>query len=438
MPKVFRLALREYVAAVRTKAFLLGLVLGPVFMCGSFFAMVLTKDQVDTTDKRVAVVDRSGALAQSLLDAAQARNEKEVADKTTGKKLKPAYLLEVVPPNAADPQGQRLALSDRVRRKELHAFLEIGAEVLQPRKDSPRQRVEYYAKSPALDDVRRWIEGPLNDQLRQRRLREAGIDPAAVGHLLERVSVDGLGLIAQDAKTGEISKARRGNAAEALGPAIVLQLLLFILFMIGAAPLLQSVMEEKTQRIAELLLGSVTPFELMLGKLLGGVAVSLTGAAVYLLAPVLVLTSLALAKFIPYHILPWFLAYMLTAMFMYGAIFAALGSACVEPKDAQALQFPAMLPMMIPMFLLGPVLKEPNSAMAIWLSLFPPFTPMLMLLRQSLPEGVPAWQPWVGLAGVLVCTVLSVWASGRIFRVGILMQGKVPRLTELGRWAIRG
>ncbi len=438
MHKVFRLALREYVAAVRTKAFLLGLVLAPQLMSGGFLGMMLTKDQVDTTDKRVAVVDRSGALAQSLVDAAQARNDKEVHDKATGKKLKPAYLIEVVPPNETNVESQRLALSDRVRRKELHSFLEIGANVLHPPKDSPRSRVEYYAKSPALDDMRRWIEGPLNDQLRQQRLREAGIAPAAIGPLLERVSVDGLGLTAQDAKTGEISKARRGNVAEALGPAIVLQLLLFILFMMGAAPLLQSVMEEKTQRIAELLLGSATPFELMLGKLLGGVAVSLTGAAVYLLAPVLVLTSLALTRFIPYHILPWFFAYMLAAMFMYGAIFAALGSACVEPKDAQALQLPARMPMMIPMFLLGPVLKEPNSAMAIWLSLVPPFTPMLMLLRQSLPEGVPAWQPWVGLAGVLACTVLSVWASGRGFRVGILMQGKVPKLTELARWAIRG
>lgn len=117
---------------------------------------------------------------------------------------------------------------------------------------------------------------------------------------------------------------------------------------------------------------------------------------------------------------------------------AALGSACNDAKDAQNLTFPAMLPIMIPMFLLMPILQEPSSSFATGLSLFPPFTPMLMLLRICTPMGVPAWQPWVGLSGVLLFTLLSVWAGGRIFRVGILMQGKPPKISHILRWAIRG
>ena len=92
----------------------------------------------------------------------------------------------------------------------------------------------------------------------------------------------------------------------------------------------------------------------------------------------------------------------------------------------------------IPMFVMMPVLKEPQSAFATWMSLLPPFTPFLMLLRQSTPTGVPVWQPWVGLLGVLSFTMLYVWAGGRIFRIAILMQGTPPKLTNIIRWALRG
>src|SRR5262249_25137076 len=161
-----------------------------------------------------------------------------------------------------------------------------------------------------------------------------------------------------------------------------------------------------------------------------GVAVSFTGSVVYLLGAIITLTSMALTSLIPFHVLPWFFAYLFTAVFLFGAIFAAVGSACNDPKDAQMLQLPAMLPLLLPMFLLGPLLKDPHSSMATILSLIPPISPSLMLLRMSTPAGVPAWQAWVGLIGVTLCSTLTVWLGGRIFRVGILMQGKTPKLSE--------
>ena len=90
------------------------------------------------------------------------------------------------------------------------------------------------------------------------------------------------------------------------------------------------------------------------------------------------------------------------------------------------------------MFVYFFVVKEPLSRFATWMSLFPTFTPFLMLLRQTTPAGIPAWQPCVGLLGVLLFTILFVWAGGRIFRVGILMQGQPPKLANILRWAIRG
>jgi len=438
MHKILRLAKREYLAAVRTKGFIIGILLAPVLMGGSGIGMALLKDRVDTTDKRVALVDRSGIIAEVLVEAANARNAREVYDETSGKKVKPAYLFEVVEPDTEDPAAQRLALSDRVRDGRLHAFVEIGADIVHPSDDLEASRIAYHAKNAVMDDLRRWIAWPINNHLRKARLADAGIGESDVRDLFHWVSVEGLGLISVDVETGRVKDAQRSSEGEAVGVPIVLLMLMFLMVMMGAVPLLQSVMEEKSQRIAEVLLGSIRPFQFMVGKVLGGIGVSLTGSSVYVIGGSLVLTRMGLAEYIPYRLLPWFFGYMVLAIVMLGAMLAALGSACNDAKDAQSLTMPAMLPMMVPMFVLMPVLKEPLSSFATGLSLFPLFTPTLMLLRLSTPTGVPAWQPWAGLVGVLAFTVLSVWAGGRIFRVGILMQGTPPKLTRILRWALRG
>jgi ABC-2 type transport system permease protein len=217
-----------------------------------------------------------------------------------------------------------------------------------------------------------------------------------------------------------------------------MQMLMFMMIMMGAVPLLSSVMEEKSQRIAEVLLGSIKPFEFMMGKVLGGVGVSLTAAAVYMVGGSLSIGRMGLGDMIPFSVLPWFFAYMVLAIFMIGAMMSAFGSTCNDPRDAQSISMPAMFPIIIPMFVMVPLIQAPLSGLAMGLSLFPLFTPMLMVLRLSTPVSIPAWQPWAGAAGVLLAAVLSVWAGSRIFRVGILMQGKPPSLRDIARWAFRG
>ena len=438
MRKILRLAQRDYVAAVQTRGFLIGLILMPVLMGGSLIAMALLRNQVDTTDKRVVLIDRSGVVTQRVLEAAKTRNSNEVYQAKTGKKIHPAYLFETVVADDKDPTGQQLALSERIRKGELHAFVEVGSNVLHPTKDAEASHVLYHAKNAPLDDLRRWLADPINDQLRRNRLLDAGVAQDKVKDLFSWVDVEGMGLVERDAKTGKVAKAEHKNELQALGVPFMLQMILFMLFLMGTTPLLTAVMEEKAQRIAEVLLGSVTPFQFMMGKLVGGVAVALTASGVYIGGGVISLSSMAMADLIPYSTLPWLFAFLTVGMVMYGAIFAALGSACNDAKDAASLQMPGMLPLMIPMFMLGNVLREPNSPMITALSLFPPFTPSLMVLRQAMPGGVPAWQLWVGLIGTTLCAVFAVWAGGRIFRVGILLQGKRPSLAGVLRWAFRG
>jgi ABC-2 type transport system permease protein len=119
-------------------------------------------------------------------------------------------------------------------------------------------------------------------------------------------------------------------------------------------------------------------------------------------------------------------------------VFSAIGSSVSEVKDAQNLMMPVMLVVVLPLMLIIPIIKAPNGALATGVSLFPPATPMMMVTRMAVPPGIPIWQPIVGIVGVLVFTVLCVFAAGRIFRVGILMQGKPPKLAEMVRWAVTG
>ncbi len=438
MTKTLKIAKREYKAAVRTKGFIIGLLLFPVLMGGSFIAMAVLRGQVDTTDKVVAVIDHSGFIADAVIRAAEQRNAGEVLDEGTGKKVKPAYLFEVVDPAGQDPAELRLDLSGQIRRGRYHAFLEIPGDIVHPTDGGKTPSVSYHAENAALDDLRGWLGNPINNAVRRQRLLDAGIDPDSMKGLFQWAQVEGMGLLTRDSATGEVKDAVRSSEIQAIAAPMAIAFLMFMMVMMGAVPLLQTVMEEKTQRIAEVVLGSASPFEFMFGKVLGGVGVSLTAAAVYIFGSLFVIGQMGGMGYVPLRVIPWFFAFLLLAIVMQGALLAAVGSACNDAKDAQNLTFPAMLPIMIPMFVMFPVLKEPMSAFATGMSFIPPFTPMLMLLRLSTPGGIPAWQPWVGLVGVLLCTILAVWAGGRIFRVGILMQGQPPKIGRILHWAIKG
>ena len=438
MHKVWKVAVRDYIAAVKTKGFIIGLAVVPVVMSGSVIAMILLGDQVDTTDKKIAVLDHTGFVAAAVIEAAEERNASAVYEEKTGNKGKPVYLIQTVEIDSLNLNQQKLELSDQVRADELHGFVEIFQEALHPSQNWDDTHIAYYAKNAALDDIRRWLIGPINVKLRSERLKQLGVQDIDQDELFAWLSVEGRNLIEKDAETGHVQDSQKSEEWHAIVVPIIMLMLMFILILMGASPLLNAVMEEKLQRIAEVLLGSIQPFQLMLGKLLGGTMVTLTGAGVYILAAIFATMQLGIYDIIPVYIIPWFFVYLILAIFMLGSIFAALGSTASDVKDAQSMTFPAMIPVLIPMFILTPVLKEPLSDFSTWMSLVPLFTPMLMMVRMGTPQGIPMWQPWVGLVGVILFTILSVWASGRIFRVGILIQGSTPKLSKMIKWIFKG
>jgi ABC-2 type transport system permease protein len=239
-----------------------------------------------------------------------------------------------------------------------------------------------------------------------------------------------------------------------MGAGFVGAFLLYMVLIIYGSMVLRAVLEEKTGRIVEIIISSVRPWELMLGKVLGVGAVGLFQLVIWAAAGSLILTMGVpyLLAFLPIEaellaqvrdVLPgvgvvaFFVVCFLLGYFLYASLFAAVGAMCSTEEEAQQLQFPVVMLVVFPIVLLMPTLENPDASWAQAASLFPFFAPILMFARVA-ASAAAMWE--VGLSVVLMVGALWVtaWVAGRIYRVGILMQGKRPTVPELWRWIRQG
>ncbi len=498
MRKVLAIARREYEAAVRTKAFIITLVVMPIMMIGSVVVQLLLEDQVDVTDRRVAIIDYTGQLYGVLADEAEQRNSGGIYGKVDApekpelpglpealgnlvtfnaqreelgfrgpmtlpqrdrllgacrneddrnritelyeksqKQVLPRYLLETVEAGNSSPDELRIGLKQRVENGELFAFVEIAEDVIEGGPEATDPPIVYYTARTTYRDLRNWMARPINDVIRQTRMADADLDAEQVAWVTQYTHPRIRHVRSLDATGAHIAGKETNEAADLLMPAS-LMMLLFMVIMVGASPLVHSVLEEKMQRISEVLVASIAPFQLMLGKLVGVVGVSLTITGVYLVGGYLTARHFELHEYLTPVVLSWFIVYQALAIVMFGSLFIAIGAACSDVKESQSSLMPVMLLVCLPLFCWINVAKEPTSAFATGMSLFPPATPMLMVLRMSAAPEIAIWQPLLGVVLVLLTTLLCVWAAGRIFRVGILMQGKGAKFGEMLRWVVRG
>ncbi len=449
MRKIWTIAAREYKAAVRSKAFVVTLVLMPVLMAGSFGVQMLFKKLEDTKEKHYAVIDRTGGkLAEDLQTAAERHNQHDVIDPETQKQIASKFVLEIVPPDDETPESlarQRFELSKRVENDEIEGILEIGPKVFEgcaglpkpPEKVDDACAIRFQAKKPTQRAFMHWAEQQLNAAIRAKRFRDEKIDASKIARLQQQAPLKYKALTKLTAD-GRYEDATEGaQVANFLLPAALITLM-FMIIMVGATPAMQGIVEEKSQRIAEVLLGSVSPFQLMAGKLVGLIGVSMTMATVYLVGGYAVADRYGVAEMLSPALLAWFLVFMVLALLIFGSLFIAVGAAAGDIKDTQTLLMPIMLFACLPFFALGPIIEDPNGRVAVICSYFPFATPMLLVARQSVPPGVPIAQMVTGIVLVLITTLFCVWAAGRIFRIGILMQGKGPKMTDLVRWVMKG
>ena len=428
MRRVLTIARSEFQTAVRSRGFLVGIMLMPLLFGGAVVLQRIVERQSNSAMRRVGIVDETGQLFAPLAAATEAwnRGKRDIGPNVPDG---PQFAVERIPPGP-DRQALRLALSERVRRQELFAFVELPAGLLGT---SGSVRIRYYSAAPAFRELPDWLQRAILKEVVSRRFIQANVSPIVVASLLKPVGTDEFGLAARGTD-GHVREALELDRVRTIGIPVAFMFVLFLVVVMTTPQLMNSVLEEKMSRISEVLLGSVRPFELMLGKLLASTAVSAVMTVVYLTGGGWAANRWGYLDVLDPWMVAWFVVFLLLSVLMYGSFFIAIGAACSDLKDAQNLMGPAMVILMVPALTWTLVTRAPQSAFAVGVSLFPPATPFLMLLRLALPERPPAWQVVLGMLLTLAATMAVVWAAGRIVRTGLLMQGKGVSLGEMWRW----
>lgn len=428
MSRIAIVAASEFLTLVRTKAFLIGVMLMPVFMGGAIVFQRFTEKRLDTTSREVAVIDHTNAIFPVLQAATDAWNARAVD--TDGVQRAPKFVMRRADPAAGE--AGRLALSEQVRDGQLFAFVEIPGTVLDAEANPPA-KVQYHTNHPSYETLPRFINAAVGRAVLAIRFRAAALDPKLIDRLTRAPELETLGLLEKDAG-GHVKPAVEIDRLRAIAVPAAFMALMFMVVMSSSPQLLNSVMEEKMSRISEVLISSITPFQLMMGKLVGSAGVSMLLAAIYLTGAYRVAAYYGYADALTPAMIGWFILYLLCAVLLFGSIFISIGAACTDFKDAQSMMTPAMLLVMMPVFTWTAVLRAPDSALSVGLSLFPPATPFLMLLRMALRPAPPVWQVLLSVVLVGLTVVVAVWAAGKIFRTGILMHGKSASVGEMIRW----
>jgi ABC-2 type transport system permease protein len=310
--------------------------------------------------------------------------------------------------------------------------VEIPAGALDANLDPPAQ-ISYHSNHPSHEILPRFLDAAVGRAILAIRFQAAALDPVAVDRLVRTPGLATLGLFERDASGGMTAAPEVDQLRVVAVPAVFMGLM-FVIVLSSAPQLLNSVMEEKMSRISEVLISSITPFQLMMGKLLGSTAVSLLLAIIYVGGAYRLAVYWGYADAVTLPMVTWFALFLVGAVLLFGAVFISIGAACTDLKDAQTMMTPAMLLIMLPVFTWTAVLRAPDSPLAVGLSLFPPATPFLMLLRIALKPAPPTWQIVLSLTLVTLTVIAAVWAAGKIFRTGILMHGKSASLGEMVRW----
>jgi len=288
----------------------------------------------------------------------------------------------------------------------------------------------FAAESVDSDNVK-LIEQRLGASVVRVRAKRAGFPPEQAIAMLRRPG-------AETTRIGEggeeIEETVGAEIRRELLPMAFL-LLIWIGTLTSAQHLMMSTIEEKSNRVMEVLLSAVSPFQLMTGKIIGYGAVGLVIVVIY--ASLGIAATIVLATFTDF--LSWvdlalLAVFYLMAYFMIASLMAAVGSAVTDIREANTLVTPVMMILMVPLFLWMPISQAPNGAIATACSFIPPATPFAMILRHAAEEPVPLWQYPATIAWGAVCTLAMIWFAAKIFRVGVLMYGKPPSPVELIKW----
>ncbi|HYP28280.1 MAG TPA: ABC transporter permease [Blastocatellia bacterium] len=431
MKKILVIIKREYLTRVRTRAFLIGTIITPLLMLAltllpSFFA---ARGGGET---QVVVLDQSGdpglfeALNRKLRGNAQPEGGNSETPPAARQGRDSRYSLSHV----AVPPGQDIDEVTRKYDEEIIAGSDKAYLVLPPDILSGGEP-EYNAKN--IDITTMALARPISAAVTERRLIKEGFPPDKILSSMKAV----------DLKTNRVTPEGKSEESGAALFFVGIAMLIFIYttILIYGLSVMRGVIEEKQSRIVEVVISSVRPTQMMLGKLIG---IGLVGLTQYLIwvfaagvlfafgASIVASSGFALPR-LPVSLLAYFVIYFVLGYFLFATLYVIVGAMVSSEEEAQQAQFPVTMLIIMPMMLFTLVMSNPNSTASVVLSMVPFFAPTLMMMRITIANP-PMWQLLGSMALMLLAIAGAIWLAAKIYRVGILMYGKRPSLAELGRW----
>jgi ABC-2 type transport system permease protein len=431
MKKFLTVVKREYIQRVRAKMFIVSTVLLPAVM-SLFVAVPAIIVSIKTPPMRVAVVDQTGRmyaqLRQSLFRDESQQDTQNTNAGSSGRNLTRFVLEEVNATN--QPLDQvRDQLDQRLRDRSLEGYVILEPDFLTTGK------AEFINRIPGDLYSRQVLQSAINRAAREQRLIDAKVDTKTRQDLLKPIQL-------QSIKTGTGGQEADTSASFALVFAI--GFIMYLAILMYGQIILGAVIEEKETRIAEILFSSVRPFALMMGKLVGVSLVALTQLTIWGLAFSLfalygvgVLASQGLPANIPnmpfLHYI-YFALFFLLGYFIYGTIYALVGSMVTTAQEGGQLAMPIILILVVSFYLFWPVSRALDSPFSFWVSMIPFTAPVSMLVR-IVTQTPPFWQIALSLVIGFGSVLMIMWVAARIYRVGMLMYGKRASIPEAIRWA---
>lgn len=434
MHKTLLIIRREYLSRVKKKSFIIITLLIPLLVAAFIGLEIFLATGGNKETQHIAVIDESGLFKGKIKDGEQLFFTFVTEDPAAFRKNYPQAgyngLLVIPRINLDDPKG-----------------------------------FTYYAGNQLGLGPYMYITGQLNNIIQDNRMLRAGIDKEKLSHIKANVSL----LQPGESAAGEEGGTKYATmAATAIG--YIAGFFIYFILLFYGTQVMRGVAEEKTNRIAEVLVSSVKPFQMMIGKVVGIAAVGLTQFLIWIaLAAAGIVVLGVVAPGMMHHagdlqqmgparnpqtaqaivqvqhalntlpisrIILCFLFYFLGGYLLYAALFAAVGSAVDQDMtESQALTLPITLPLIISFFIMFNAIQQPNSPLAVGASIFPLSSPLVMIAR--IPFGVPWTQLVLSMIALILGFLFNIWIAGRIYRTGILLYGKKVTIKELARWAFR-
>jgi len=435
--KLWAVLKREYRETVRKPSFLIMTVLAPFLLAALMLVPALLAAK-GMGERRVAVLDGTGRLEKV---AAELRKDAEAASPFARKgqggggpvgRILPEYvaLSGADLKDAVGPYLERLSGGDVPRERRLDGVLLVPSDAL----ERPVASLTYFSRSAADLLAQDRLGRVVNRILQRERLAAYGIHPSEVESVLAPLPVRTV----QVTKSGQERTGGEGSFVVAM----LFLTLLFIPSLVYGQEVMRGVIQEKTDRVVEVLVSSMTPMELLSGKILGMAAIGLTQIAVWLAMAVALAgaglsqassAGLDLSTVLRPAVAVWFVVFFLLSYLVTVGVYAAGGAIVSSEKEAQQVLTPVMFVFLVPWLLLMPILTNPDSTLSVVLSLVPIYTPMTMFIRILVSEP-PAYQVALSLVLSVATIAFLLKATAKVFRAGILATGKRPTIPELWRW----